>query len=153
MNVSDEPISTENSVKKWEMFINKWKSVSNVEFFRSKSCAIKTVLACKLLAIWTYTYCRLEEFVTLARGIPPIHFSARPVKQAWSRDGNISVLLVLIKGYYYVLSPLGGNTVRLCFSNGDVFLSRKRPFKLLINHVIWDTGAWACEPTPHSYKQ
>ncbi len=151
MNVLDEPISTENSVKKWEMFVNKWKSVSNVEFFRSKSCAIKTVLTCKTLAVWTYTYYRLEEFVTPARGVTSIkvtnrkrqvfaipareissmNFSARLVKQAWSRDGNSSVLLILIKGYYYVLAPLGGNKVRLFFRNGDLFLTPKTPIQVI----------------------
>ncbi len=133
-------------------------------FFRT---SFHRTLTCKTLAVWTYTYYRLEEFVTpargvtsikvtnyklqvfaiLARGISSINFSARLVKQRWSRDGNCTVLRVLIKGYYYVLAPLGGNRVRRCFRNGDLFLSQKRPFKLLINHVIWDTCACAREPT------
>ncbi len=124
--------------------------------FRPKSCAIKTVLTCKTLAIRTYTYYRLEEFVTPARGvtsikvtncklqvfaipargISSINFSSQLVELRWSRDCNSSILLGLIKGYYYVLAPPRGNKVRLCFRNGDLFLSQKRPFKLFETHVL-----------------
>ncbi len=75
--------------------------------------------------------------------------SERPIRSHRWYEGVHSFRFVAITRF----GPSRRNRARLCFRNRALFLSQKRLFKILINHVSWDTRACARELKHHTYQQ